>query len=296
MSRALLPTFEVLERVHPSISAKLGHYAGVGAALFNSGSRQQLVENHQRLADYPLGSAHTRRAFAAYFEMFAEAPSLPRWSEQKTRRFVTTDESFRELIANTNGPIIVAMTHGGNWDAAGAYANFELLPVVTVAEVLKPPELYDYFVSSREALGMKIFPAKHGVFNELRDYVQGKHVLVPLLADRDISGVGIEVDFGGSRALVAAGPAALANQLGASLVALHMSRVHGGVAKYHLNTRQVEITGDVEADTQAWVSAVVPLIQSNLADWHMMQPLFVEDLDQERLARARERHLREGNA
>lgn len=293
MSHGLVTTFKALGHVPPRVAAGLGRGSGVVASLFDSKSKRQLIANHQRLSDKPLDSAHIREAFASYFEMFAQSPSLPGWSKARITRSVSVDDDLAQAVAQEDGPIVIAMTHGGNWDLAAAFASFHLAPVVTVAEALEPPELFDYFVESRAAFGMKVFAAKRGVFEQLREYVRGKHVMVPLLADRDISGSGIEVDFGGHSALVAAGPAALASQLDAPLFALHMSRLPGREATYHLHARRVEVTGDIPADTQRWVDAIVPLIRSNLADWHMMQPLFVEDLDPARLARARERAKRE---
>ncbi|EPD30421.1 phosphatidylinositol mannoside acyltransferase [Gleimia europaea] len=293
MSQGLVTTFKTLGYVNPAVAANLGRGCGAVASMFNTQSKRQLIANHQRLSSKPLDSAHVRKAFASYFEMFAQASSLPRWSKARITQSVSMEEHFQRVVSQESGPIVVAMTHSGNWDLAAAFASFHLAPVVTVAEVVEPPELFDYFVQTREAFGMKVLPAKRGVFAQLREYVRDKHVMVPLLADRDISGRGVEVDFGGHPALVAAGPAALASQLDAPLFALHMSRVPGREVTYQMQSRQVEVTGDVQADTQRWVDAIVPLIRANLADWHMMQPLFVDDLDPARLARARERAKRE---
>ena len=44
------------------------------------------------------------------------------------------------------------------------------------------------------------------------------------------------------------------------------------------------------AHTRAWVAALEPLIANHAQDWHMLQPVFDADLDQERLARS---HARE---
>ena len=48
----------------------------------------------------------------------------------------------------------------------------------------------------------------------------------------------------------------------------------------------------VEALTQAWVDQFAAMMASKPQDWHMMQRVFVEDLDPERLARARAEHER----
>ena len=48
----------------------------------------------------------------------------------------------------------------------------------------------------------------------------------------------------------------------------------------------------VEALTQAWVDEFASMMASKAQDWHMMQRVYVEDLDPERLARARAEHER----
>ena len=49
----------------------------------------------------------------------------------------------------------------------------------------------------------------------------------------------------------------------------------------------------VAAHTRAWVAELDPLIAEHAEDWHMLQPVFDADLDQERLARS---HAREQQA
>jgi len=45
----------------------------------------------------------------------------------------------------------------------------------------------------------------------------------------------------------------------------------------------------VVAHTRAWVAELEPLIAEHAQDWHMLQPVFDADLDQERLARSHAR-------
>lgn len=291
----LLPAFRALSHVPRSWCERVGDGAGRINAMVPSGSVRQLGENHARILGHPPGRKHLRDAVASYFTMFAQTPHLNRLSEHEICHAVTSSgaQAVRECL--DSGPVVVALTHSGNWDLAGAWASQALAPVVTVAEKLKPPQLYDYFVSTRQDLGMEILGAEPGVFHRLIDAVRDRRVIVPLLADRDITGSGIEVELAGHRALVAAGPAALAQRLNCPLFAGYTSYRYD--AKNPLATEvsfvPVEQSSWVEETTQRWVSAVEPLIRRHLVDWHMMQPLFVEDLDPQRLARARERHARE---
>ena len=52
---------------------------------------------------------------------------------------------------------------------------------------------------------------------------------------------------------------------------------------------------DVPELTQRWVNALTPILQRRIREWHMMQAVFVEDLDPERLERARQRAAQKGH-
>ncbi len=262
-----------------------------------------LRQNHARI----LGRTPTRRevraAVRSHMRNYAQQFALPGLAADRLD-LVCEFRRHEELIEmSRTGPVIFALTHSGNWDYPGAWACSRGLEVLTVAERLEPASLFDAFVSFREGLGMEIIGAGKGehVFPTLVERARGRSVLLPLLADRDITGSGIEVDLAGHPALVAAGPAALALRLGRPLVAgfIHYERTPHGWRSV------VDITGPfpdpgegggrtaVENLTQTWVDSLLPLWREHVVDWHMMQRVFVEDLDPERLARAREKHREE---
>ena len=204
-------------------------------------------------------------------------------------------EGFEALAAaSEDGPVVLALGHSGSWDRAGAWVCAHGRGIVTVAEKVEPPALF----------GMEIIGVAKGesVFSTLIERVRGRSVIVPLLADRDISGSGIEVDLGTGRALVAAGPAALATKLERPLFAACITYENETPSGADVRVRCVgPIDGDevkrpgmnrVEALTQAWVDEFAAMMASKPQDWHMMQRVYVEDLDPERLARARAEHER----
>ena len=214
-------------------------------------------------------------------------------------------EGFEALAAaSEDGPVVLALGHSGSWDRAGAWVCAHGRGIVTVAEKVEPPSLFERFVSLREGLGMEIIGVAKGesVFSTLIERVRGRSVIVPLLADRDISGSGIEVDLGTRRALVAAGPAALATKLERPLFAACITyenetptgadvRVRC-VGPISANEQERPGLNRVEALTQAWVDEFAAMMAAKAQDWHMMQRVYVEDLDPERLARARAEHER----
>src|SRR5262249_28792394 len=119
---------------------------------------------------------------------------------------------------------IIALPHAGNWDAAGAWVVATGLPLTTVAERLRPEGLYERFLAYRRGLGMNIVPATGGDRPPLAhlEAALGQAHIVPLLADRDLSARGVEVDFFGGRTRMAAGPALLALRTGAPLFVVSM--------------------------------------------------------------------------
>lgn len=301
--RFVVPAFRAAQHLPPFVAERAGRILGNAIGRLPISSVRQMTANHARIHGGQLPPRHVHRAVASYFTMFAQTPILTKMSNDELRRAVRCHGCDAVRQGLLDGPVIVALTHSGNWDLAGAWACKHLAPVVTVAEELQPRELYEYFVREREALGMEILPARRGVFHSLKDRVNGRPVVVPLLADRDITGAGIEVTLAGHRALVAAGPAALAIALNRPLFAAHMrmspyrfeGRVRTGIEVFF---EPVTFSENVEETTRAWVGTLEPIIRKYLVDWHMMQPLFVDDLDPQRLARARARHAqaqREGS-
>ena len=71
------------------------------------------------------------------------------------------DGPVREVIEG-GGSVIAFLGHLGNWDLAGAWGTTHLGPVTTVAERLKPEEVFEEFLAFRESLGMTIIPLTGG--------------------------------------------------------------------------------------------------------------------------------------
>jgi phosphatidylinositol dimannoside acyltransferase len=189
---------------------------------------------------------------------------------------------------------VIFLGHMGNWDFGGAWSTTQLAPVTTVAERLKPEGLFDEFLAFRQRLGMRIIPLTGGgdVFRELTKACRSG-VLVALLADRDLTHGGIEVDFCGQRARMAVGPAALAVNTGAALYpcVVHYEpqpQGHGWrtVVTFHDPVAQpTEGTSreKIQAMTQACADVLTGAVREHTQDWHMMQRVFTRDLVQDRV-------------
>jgi KDO2-lipid IV(A) lauroyltransferase len=196
--------------------------------------------------------------------------------------------------------VVFALPHMGNWDQAGAWIIARGAgSFTTVMERLKPESVYERFVAFREGLGMEVLPASGGShpFGVLAQRLRaGKVVCLP--ADRDVTGSGIEVGFFGEKARMMPGPAALAVQTGAALVPATIWFTEDGWGIHLYPEIEVPAEGSrrekAAAMTQALADVFAEGIRRHPADWHMLQPVFTADLDQERLAAAIARAQRTG--
>ena len=245
--------------------------------------------------------ALVRAGMRSYLRYWCDSFRLPDRTVQELVDGVRAvgDDEVRATLRSGRSAVIF-LGHLGNWDFGGAWSTTQLAPVTTVAERLKPEELFDEFLAFRERLGMRIIPLTGGsdVFRELTNACRSG-ALVALLADRDLTNGGIEVDFCGQRAKMAVGPAALAVSTGAALYPciVHYERHPSGngsgwrtVVTFH-DAVAVPAQGTtrerVHAMTQACADVLTHAVREHTHDWHMMQRVFAKDLlDDHRSGRA----------
>lgn len=228
----------------------------------------------------------SRAGMRSYMRYWMESFRLPAWSKDRIRNSFSGQDMHRLTEGMEAGKgVILALPHLGNWDLAGAWLTTKLeIPFTTVQERQKPESLYDRFVEYRTGLGMEVLPHTGGsAFGTLARRLRAGG-LVCLVADRDLSTSGVEVKFFGETARMPAGPAALAQHTGALLLPATLwfddspvmrGRVHPPVAVPETGTRAEKTA----AMTQALADAFATGIAEHPQDWHMLQHLWLADLD-----------------
>lgn len=228
----------------------------------------------------------SRAGMRSYMRYWMESFRLPTWSPARIKASIEVTDAHRLTDGLEAGRgVILALPHLGNWDLAGAWVTTDLkVPFTTVAERLKPETLYDRFVAYREGLGMEVLPHSGGAaFGTLARRLRSGG-LVCLVADRDLSASGVEVTFFGDTARMPAGPALLAQQTGALLLPVTLSYDDTPVMKARIHA-PVELpesgdrTGKTSSMTQALADAFAVGIADHPEDWHMLQRLWLADLE-----------------
>jgi len=253
---------------------------------------RRLAQNLRRVVGPEVSDEELRRlvreALRSYARYWLEVFRLPTLSPEEIQRGFRLDRAhlLGDAVAAGTG-CVVALPHAGNWDFGGAWVCGNGWPLTTVAERLRPEGLYRRFLAYRESLGMEIIPTEGGErppIDILEDRVRASRV-VPLLADRDLSARGVEVEFFGGRTRMPAGPALLALRTGAPLFVVSLwyegdfpcGHVAGplempGPEAGSLGTR-------VRAVTQTIADELAEGIAKHPADWHMLQRMWLDAAD-----------------
>ncbi len=222
-------------------------------------------------------------AFASYARYWAEALRLPKPGAEEIYRRTTVeglDNMARYLDAGRG--VIFVSPHLGSYDVAGAWVASHGWRVVAPAEDLEPPELFELFRKLRASVGVEVLPAGKGSTARTLLSALRSGAAVGLVADRDITGSGVEVEFFGEKTMLPNGPAILALRTGTPLIVGALNQRPGG--HYHaviLEPIDVDV-GRAEPDrvrtlTESVVQRMEQLITREPGQWHLFQPNWPSD-------------------
>ena len=270
-------------RTLPEKSAySLFYWIGEIAHRRNGKSIQRLRSNlHQvkpQLNEIELETL-VAQSMSSYMRYWCDTFRIQNWSTERIRKTVTTTNENLLLEPMKDGRgVVVALPHSGNWDHAGAYFCSLGIPLVTVAERLKPEALFQKFLRHRESMGFEVLSLDSRSFITLVKRAKEKR-LIALVADRDLSHSGIDVNFFGSNARMPAGPALLAVKTGIPLIVAHVSYTQTGI---HIDFHEVQVptqgseTERIEETVQMTAELFSVGIAQHPEDWHMLQRIWVD--------------------
>jgi phosphatidylinositol dimannoside acyltransferase len=265
--------------------------AGVLGSLAarRSKRRSQVARNLARITGRRVDSPEVERlvveAYRSYARYWLETFRLVREGREFfLERFLATgQENLDGVLARGKGAIVV-VGHLGNWDAAGAWVGARGNLLVTVAEVLRPRRMFDFFAAHRARLGMRIHAAQVGVTRTLIKEVN-EGAVVAILGDRDLKGTGIEVDFFGAPATLPGGAASIALKTGVPLL---VAGVYSEVMSDGRRGWSADISAPIELPEDTGPGSIAKLTQQvgekleqfiarRPEEWHVFQPFWVED-------------------
>jgi KDO2-lipid IV(A) lauroyltransferase len=245
---------------------------------------KRLRSNYQRvvpnISDLQLDKL-TKDGMRSYLRYWIDTFRLNKWSKSRIieTTFVIRENLLRDPVETKKG-CIIALPHAGNWDHAAAYFCSTGIPLTAVVEKLKPEAIFKKFLAYRQSIGIEAISHKEKTIPILMDRLnEGK--LIALVADRDMSRNGIEVNFLGGIAKMPAGPAILAIKSGSPLVTAYIRYLDNGIEITFDETIKLPIAGNEEEQvrkiTQSMADNFAKRIKDSPVDWHMLQRIWVDE-------------------
>jgi phosphatidylinositol dimannoside acyltransferase len=271
------------ESLGSPIARGLAQLVGFG---FMASRTRQIERNLRRVYGPGYGGLALRRSVAATFDSYGRyfyelfrLPGTPKsWID--AHAVVTGAEHIQAAIAAGRG-VVLALPHLGNWDFGGAWLAGQGYAVTVVAEPVEPPELFEWFVGTRERLGMRVIALSPRAGSEALGALRANEA-VCLLCDRDLTGDGIGVEFFGEGTTLPAGPATLALRSGAPLIPVGCYFLPHGSHRIQIlepidTARAGRIRDDVTRVTQQLARRFEDLIRAEPEHWHLLQPNWPSD-------------------
>jgi lauroyl/myristoyl acyltransferase len=280
----------LLARAIPEpVAYGLAHTAGGILGRRRTARRRAVERNLSRVTGLAPGSPGLDRlvleAYRSYARYWLETFRLVR----ETREFflerfqVFGQERLDEVLARGGGAVVV-VSHLGNWDAGGAWVGASGRKLVTVAEVLRPRRMFEFFAAHRARLGMTIFPAEAGVTRKLISSLDSG-AIVAIVGDRDLTGRGPEVEFFGEKTTLPAGPAFVALRSGVPVMVAGIYGVRRADGRRAWEAHIGEILELPDDRTTTSIPALTARIARELEffiakkpeEWHVFQPFWPAD-------------------
>ncbi len=258
------------------ISDRVYSKNGKGVKRLRSNYRRVMPNISERQLD-----ELTKDGIRSYLRYWFDTFRLNKWSKSRIieTTFVVRENLLRDPIATKAG-CIIALPHAGNWDHAAAYFCSTGITLTAVVEKLKPEAIFKKFLAYRQSIGIEAISHKEKTIPILMERLnQGK--LIALVADRDMSRNGIEVNFLGGIAKMPAGPAILALKTGAPLVTAYIRYLEKGIEITFDETIKLPVAGSEEEQikivTQSMADNFAKRIKDSPVDWHMLQRIWVDE-------------------
>jgi len=178
--------------------------------------------------------------------------------------------------------IVFAVPHMGNWEIAGIVAAEIGVPSLAVAEDLSNKHITNWFINVRAKFHIDIVlttdPRRRSKL--MRTLQRGG--AIALLADRDVTGRGVEVDFLGERTTVPAGPVALAEMTNSALIPVAVYFQEGAGHRIVVHDEVILPTGAnrgqrVALGAQKLTNVLEEMTRQAPSQWHLFQPNWPSD-------------------
>lgn len=223
-----------------------------------------------------------RRGIGYYAKYWVDTLKLPTLAPRVIdRRFSFIGYHHILDVQHSGATPVMVLPHLGSWEWAAAWLGMvDKQAVTAVVEKLEPPELFEWFRSTREAYGVEVVPLGSDALRVLMAAAAQGDSIICLVADRDIAGNGVAVDFFGRRTTLPGGPALLSLRGGCPLLPVAIYD-RGSTRECRVQPpiwpqRSGRLREDVALTTQQIAAELERLIRVDPAQWHVLSHIWPE--------------------
>jgi KDO2-lipid IV(A) lauroyltransferase len=227
--------YRIMAALARTFPLKFGYWFGMRVAdLFwrrNTAGRQAVVSNLRQIclaggittSDEVLNSL-ARKTFQYFGKYLADFFRYTRLSEADMRRLISfQNRPHMDEAARAGRGVILVTAHYGNWELGGSGLSALGYPINAVALSQEMEKLDQLFNAQRARRGIRVLPLGSSAMALVHCLKRGE--MVALLADRDFTPRGVEVDFFGRRTCLPRGPAWLSLKTRAPIVPSFLFRL-----------------------------------------------------------------------
>lgn len=266
---------------------RVGEWLGRRRAAGKSKKRPLLTAHMRRVIGQEASEAEIEAAVDRMYESYGRYWAETFWLRPRRHKGVGERverigfHHIDEALAQGKG-IVFALPHLGSWETAGLVADDIGVRVLAVAEDLSNKKITDWFIKIRNALGIDIVlttdPQRRSKL--IRRLKAGG--AIALLADRDVTGTGLTVEFFGEETNMPSGPVGLAALTGAALIPVgtffqdgpgHRIEVHAPIVMPEAATRDERI----HLGAALLANKLEEIIRIDPPQWHLFQPNWPSD-------------------
>lgn len=266
---------------------RLGMWAGDVAAVGMKRIRPLLTSHVRRALSSTADDHEISEAVDGMYRSYGRYWAETFWFRPRRRQAIVRSVervNFETVLAaqEAGRGIVFVLPHIGNWEIAGLIAKDLGLDLMAIAEHLPNQKITDWFFDVRAKFGIDIVLTSDPERRSKMISHLNRGGALALVADRDVTGRGISVDFFGEQTTLPAGPAALAERTDSELLAVAVFFKED--SGYTLEIGEAIVIPEAESraervrlGTQRVAQALEGMIRKDPSQWHLFQPNWPSD-------------------
>jgi lauroyl/myristoyl acyltransferase len=236
--------------------------------------------------------ALVRLAFVNHARYYVELARAPKFTASWVveRLFVETPDEVEAWLTPGKALILVGL-HFGAIEVPGIFAVHRLGRIVSPMESVANARVQRYIFSTRATVGVRIVPLQEAGVELLA--ALRRNEAVGLVADRNLSGGGIEVELFGAATKIPVGPVLLAAETGAPVYMSAVRRVGRGRYRGSLRALQPPAGGNRRERSRAMAREEASLFEQFIVEapeqWLALFHPIWPDLEQPEMSQSGDR-------